>query len=242
MAHMMFNGISSSDLHFDFASPRIPLLPFKRPTIVSVAGRHGTVDFDNDSYEPRIIQVDCLIHADTQDELNGYMTVAAKWLSGSGYLIFDHDTSKRWWGKVYDVVDLDYRIPLYHYFTVTFDCRPFAEDVTETTEVEVGAEVDYGSDVTFYPKINITLTADASFVQVSLLSTGEYVRIEDTLSNGDVVVFDMSTGKATVNGTYHPVTIQSLFFGVPPGPQTITVSATSTFTAFMNYRKRYYYA
>ena len=111
MAHMMFNGISSSDLHFDFASPRIPLLPFKRPTIVSVAGRHGTVDFDNDSYKPRIIQVDCLIHADTQDELNGYMTAAAKWLSGSGYLIFDHDTSKRWWGKVYDVVDLDYRIP-----------------------------------------------------------------------------------------------------------------------------------
>jgi predicted phage tail component-like protein len=243
MAHMTFSGVASSDLHFDYASPRIPLLPSKRPTTVEVAGRDGSVDFDNDSYTPRIIPVDCLIHASSKATLDGYMAAAAKWLSGSGYLVFDYDTTKQWYGKVYSIIDLDYAIPLYHRFTVYFECRPYAEDVTETTGATIGVEDDYESDATFYPEINIALTDDAAFVQVTLSSTGQYVRIEDAaLANGDDIVIDMSTGKATVNDVYHAVTIQSLFFGVPPGNQTITVTATSTFTASMDYRKRYYYA
>jgi phage-related protein len=186
--------------------------------------------------------VDCLVKATSEAELQGYLRAIAVWLSGSGYLVFDGDTAKRWQAKVYQGIDPDF-IPLARRFTVIFECQPYAEDVDATTGT-IGTAQDYGSDVGFYPVITINMTGSASSLQVSLLSTGEYVLFQDSLVNGNVIVFDMSAGKVTKGGVnaMSKVNIASLFFGVPPGTQIITVTCTGTYSASITYRKRYLYA
>lgn len=237
---MTFNGVSSTTLHLTHAVPLVPLLPMRERVIVKVAGRDGYVDFERDSYANRIIPVEMLVEASDETTLETYLADIADWLSGEGYIVFDKDATKRWYGKLYEPISPS-RYPKAAKFVAYFECDPWPEDVSETTE-DVDSEIDYGSEVEFYPQINVSLTADSSFVQVSLASTGEYVRVEGTFLNGDDFVFNMSTGQVTQNDSNIAVTLSSLFFGVPTGNQTITVTADSTYTADMNYHKRYRYA
>ena len=240
---MTFNDVTSQSLGLEYCVPRIPLLPDRRPSVVDIIGRDGTVDFQNDSYAPRQIPVDCLIESTSETNLAASLAKVAAWLSGSGYLVFDHDTTKRWSAKVYQMVEQE-RYPNVSRFTVLFDAQPYAEDVDETIGT-IGTEQDYGSDVIFYPVIEVTLTGAASSVQVSLTSTGEYVLVEnDALAENDVLAFDMEKGLVTLNDSscMSDVNISSLFFGVPPGLQTITVTTDGTYTATIAYRKRYLYA
>jgi len=242
---MTFNSVASSTLHITRCVPLIPLLPERSSVTTEITGRDGILDFENDSYKSRIIPVDILMDtAASESELKSWLADVAVWLSGTGYLIFDDDTTKQWYGKVYRDVDQT-RIPKTAQFIVNFECRPYAEAVTPSTDVSIAAEDDFESDVIFYPSIEVTLTANAIYVQVSLTSTGEYVRVDDaTLVTNDVIVFNMSTGKVTKNAAncMDKVNLSSRFFGVPTGNQTITVTATSTFTANMDYTKRYLYA
>lgn len=240
MSDMSINGVSSSTVHITRCVPIVPILPMRESVKTKIVGRDGTVDFQRDSYANRIIPVDILIQASTEALLETYLAEVAAWLSTSGYIVFSHDTTKRWNGRLYNAVEPT-RYPGIARFTASFECDPWPEDVDETTG-DVDAETDYGSDVIFYPKINVSLTANSSFVQASLASTSAYVRVDGTFLNGDDFVFDMSTGKVTCNGSNIAVSAASLFFGVPTGAQTISVTATSTYTATMTYRKRYRYA
>ena len=239
---MTFNGVASSTYGV-LCAPRTPLLPEKRRTTIEVPGRDGTFDFGFDSYAPRIITVDCLIKATTRAALRTALAQVAVWLSGSGWLVFDHDTTKRWAAKVYNGIDLS-RIPIAAQFSIDFEVQPFAEDVNATSGT-IGTAQDYGSALEFYPVITITKSGTtATSLQVALASTGEYVLVTDSIVSGDVLVFDMATGKVTKNGVacMSKVGISSLFFGVPPGTQTISVTTTSTYTASISYRKRYLHA
>lgn len=243
MAGFTFNGTASSTMNLVHGVPTIPILPQRNSSVIEIPGRDGTLDFGVDSYSTRIIPVECLVTASSEATLNGYLADIAVWLSGSGNLVFDQDTDKYWDAKVYTSIE-PVRYPGIAIFTVYFECQPYAIAVSQTTGATIGVEDDYESDVIFYPQINVTLTDDAAYVQVALTSTGQVVRIEGSYSDEDEIVFDMSTGKVTVNdvSVMDEVTLASEFFGVPTGNQTITVTATSTFTADMDYYKRYMYA
>jgi phage-related protein len=243
--HMTFNGTASNTLHLEHCVPLVPLLSERTSSRIQIPGRDGFVDFNNDSLMPRLIPVDCLTdEASSEAELAKWMEGIAVWLSGSGNLIFDTDTGMQWKeAKIYQMVEMEHH-PRRRRFTVTFECQPYAEAVTKTTGAAVGTATDYGSDVEFYPEITVNITGATESVQVSLLSTGEFVQVVDSLVDSDVIVFNMATGKVTKNGAscMDKVSLTSLFFGVPPGEQTITVTADSTYTATMDYYKRYKYA
>ncbi len=238
---MTFNGVHSSSFGL-LCSPRIPLLPAKRSSTISVAGRDGTYDFDQDSHETRKIPVDCLVKGSSRAALRALMDQMGAWLSGSGYLIFDHDTGKRWQAKVYEGID-PARAPIAAQFTVVFEAQPWPEDVNARTGT-IGTAQDYGSPRPFAPVITTTITTGATWLQVTHLASGRYVRIEDTLAVGNVIAIDMNTGKVTKNGAsiMTKVRIDSLFFTVPPGSQTITLTTDGAATATMSYRRRYLYA
>jgi phage-related protein len=237
-----YNGVHSSTYGL-LGSPIIPVLPERRRSTVEIPGRDGTFDFNVDSYAPRIIAVECLAQAASRAALVTALAGAAAWLSGNGYLVFDHDTTKRWQAKVYTGIDPRHS-PRAAQFTIMFEVQPFAEDVNATTGT-IGTAQNYGSAIEFYPVITITKSGtSAATLQLALASTGELVLVTDTIAAGDVLVFDMATGKVTKNGVacMDKVSITSLFFGVPPGTQTISVTTTSTYTASISYRKRYLYA
>lgn len=240
-------GFTFKDIHSStfglVGSPRIPLLPERRPSTVEIPGRDGTFDFNQDSYAPRIVAVDCLVKAASREELTASLEGAAHWLSGSGYLIFGRTPARRWKAKVYMGID-PVRVPVAAQFTIAFECQPYAEDVDEITGT-IGTTQDYGSPEVFYPVITVTKTGTtASSLQVALASTGEVVMIKDSLPSGTVIVFDMAAGKVTKNGVpcMDKVDINSRFFGIPSGEQTVSVTTASTYTACMTYRRRFLYA
>lgn len=239
---MTFNGVASSTLSLEHCVPRISILPERIGSAITIQGRDGSFDFNNDSYAPRIVPVDCLLKASTEAELTNRIAAISVWLSGSGYLVFDSDTTKRWYAKVYSDGGRNF-IPLATLFTVNFEAQPYAEDVTETTGA-IGSAINYGSAIEFYPTIEITMTSAATSVRVTLTSTAEYVLVTDSIENADVISFNMATGLVTNNSVscMDKVSIASLFFGVPTGTQTISVTTDGTYTAAIKYRKRYLYA
>lgn len=240
---MTFNGVHSSTLGNLKCSPRIPLLPERRGSTVEAPGRDGAYDFNADSYAMRSIAVDCMITTADRATLRAQLAQIALWLSGSGYLIFDHDTTKRWQAKAYSAIDLEKAAAIGR-FTVVFEAQPFAEDVNASTGTILTPQ-DYGSPLIFYPVITATMTGAATRCTVSLVSTGQYVYVLDSLALNDVLVFDMSTCKVTKNGVLcmDKVPIDSQFFGVPPGWQRINGFTNSPVPTFsMSFRKRYLYA
>jgi len=128
-------------------------------------------------------------------------------------------------------------------FSVVFECSTWADDV-EAVAGTVDLAQDYGSQAPFAPVITVTLGAATESVQVTHTGSGRFVHVADAFAAGDVLVFDMSAGKVTRNGvTIMPkVSIDSVFFAVPPGLQTVTVTTDADYVASMTYRRRYYYA
>jgi hypothetical protein len=176
---------------------------------------------------------------------NADLSAAALWLMGEGALVLGRDTTKQWANaKVYNQPDLRH-IGKNVRFPIVFECSPPWLEDTEDQAGVVDAATDYGSQLPFCPVITVTKTGDpATTLQVSLLSTGEYMLLSTALVADDVVVFDMGTGKVTLNDALvnDSLLIGSMPFTVPAGEQTITVATQSTYTAAMSYRRKYVYA
>jgi phage-related protein len=239
-----FNGADSSAYGI-IGSPKIPLLPARRRNTMEVPGMDGEYDFANNSYGPLLLPLDCTLKAGSRALRKTGLASAAAWLMGSGALILGRDTSKQWANaKLYEQIDLRHFGPNSR-FELLFECNPpWLEDVEDGAGA-VDAATDYASPLTFLPTITVEKTGDpATTLQISLLSTGEYMLVTDAIISGDTLVFNMSTGKVTKNGVsvQDKLLIGSSPFGVPTGTQTITVTTQSTYTASLTYKKRYVYA
>lgn len=216
------------------------IVPQRNVNEIEVPGRDGTFDFGNPTYQKRIFQLNCSFKGTSLANLRTRARAIAAWASAATTLQFDDDPGIFWTGRISDSAELASKI-FTGRFPLIFSAQPYAEDVTATTGT-IDAAQDYGSAVEFYPTITVTKSSStASSMQLTLLSTGELMLITDTIAAGDVLVFDMSTGKVAKNGTscMSKLSIGSLPFGVPPGTQTITVTTTNTYTASISYRKRY---
>jgi phage-related protein len=233
------NAVHSS-AHNIICRTRRTIIPDRKLREIEIPGRDGTYDFGNPTYVKTVFTMECSIISSSMANLRTRAHAIAAWVAAVTTLQFDDDPGIVWTGRIANSADLVNTV-LLGKFTLVFTAQPYAEDVNPTTGT-IGTAQDYGSTVEFYPIITITKSGTtASSLQVSLISTGEYVLVTDSIPSGTVLVFDMSTGKVTKNGVacMTKISIASLFFGVPPGTQTITVTTTSTYTASISYKKRY---
>lgn len=120
-------------------------------------------------------------------------------------------------------------------------------DNTATTETVAGiTDLEYiGSTTvlgTAQPKMRttITITADDTVSEMSLLCNGDKMTVTDTFTTGDVIILDEATLKVTLNGIEHD------FMGIFPrfivglNIYDITFTATSlTYTLSFSYTKTY---
>lgn len=239
-----FNGDNSIDYGI-IGSPSIPLFPAKRRNIIEIPGRDGAYDFGGDSYPPLLIIMNCIFKSDSYAEKAGDLSAAALWLMGKGPLVLGRDETKQWVSATVNNQPDLLHIGKNARFPIVFECNPpWMEDVNER-EDEVDAPIDYGSQLPFCPVIAIEKTGDpATALQVTLASTGQYMLLANAIVAGDVIVFDMSTGKVTQNGAdvRSKLLIGSMPFAVPPGEQTITITTQGPYMATMTYRRKYVYA
>jgi len=121
-----FNNRHSSEFKVVAQSDDRSLLPEKRRNEYIIPGRDGVLDYNNNTYEKRVITVRLSIVSRSLETLRQSARDTAKWLSGEGLLIFDDEPDKSYQAKVYQPLPLTPLISCGE-TVVMFDCQPFAE-------------------------------------------------------------------------------------------------------------------
>lgn len=128
MKGFTFANIHSSSFNLYVRSDNRTISPSLRKNEFVIPGRHGTIDFGGNTYEPRNITMELILVRDTMEELRIQARDIAQWLSKSGLLIFDDELDKAYQAKVYENIDIE-EIKAYGRSQVTFECQPFAESL-----------------------------------------------------------------------------------------------------------------
>ena len=128
MTGFSFANKHSNSFRLAMEQAHRPLLPAKLPNEYVISGRHGTIDFGNETYTTRQIIVDiCFIAGNTHD-LQTLSRDIALWLSGRGQLIFDDEPQKAYTAVVHESIDTIEFIRTKR-ASVIFTCQPFAKTV-----------------------------------------------------------------------------------------------------------------
>ena len=105
-----------------------PLLPQKRRNDYEISGRHGTVDFGDETYEPKPITVGICFISNNVENLQQTAREVAFWLSGKGTLSFDDEPGWGYDAVVYNEVSAEQIIRTKR-ASVIFTCQPFAKEI-----------------------------------------------------------------------------------------------------------------
>ncbi len=133
-----FNNKHSGEFDIAMETAVRGLLPSLRRNDYEITGRHGTVDYGNETYNTRQITVNiCFIEKDVEAlQLKARNT--AHWLSGKGILIFDDELDKAYNARVYEAVSSTEQLIRAKRASVTFECQPFATSINYLQSINTG--------------------------------------------------------------------------------------------------------
>ncbi len=154
MKGFTFANIHSSTYELYVRSDNRTITPALRKNEFVIPGRHGTLDFGNNTYEPRFITMELFLVRKTMEDLRKQARDIAQWLSKSGLLVFDDEPDKAYQAKVYNNIDIE-EIAAYGKSMVTFECQPFAESL-EYRQVNVPSITDNAHEI----EVNVSGTAE----------------------------------------------------------------------------------
>ncbi len=154
MKGFTFANIHSSTYELYVRSDNRTIAPALRKNEFVIPGRHGTLDFGNNTYEPRFITMELFLVRKTMEDLRKQARDIAHWLSKSGLLVFDDEPDKAYQAKVYNNIDIE-EIAAYGKSMVTFECQPFAESL-EYRQVNVSSITGNAHEI----KVNVSGTAE----------------------------------------------------------------------------------
>lgn len=131
MIGFTFRNIHSSSFKIGARSIDRSVIPARRKNEFVIPGRHGTIDFGNNTYETRPISIEVgLVKNSNFNELRDNARDIARWLSGNGLLIFDDEPDKAYQASLFEYVGIEQvqSIPAGR-LNVVFECQPFAESL-----------------------------------------------------------------------------------------------------------------
>jgi len=138
--HMSLAGVSCQTLGLHCKTHR-PILPELNDSLVSVSGRDGSYDYQNNTYQDRLITVDFFISRTNFTEFRLDIRKVAAWLRRRGEIRFSDEPDKYYFGRCYQSPMLEQAGAPFGTFSATFLCEPFAygaaqnESVTGSTPV-----------------------------------------------------------------------------------------------------------
>lgn len=203
-----YNGKHSSEYNLIITTKSISLLPTLKKREISIAGYNIPLDFGNNTYEPRMVQIDCSILAKNIPELKQKIRRIAGWLAcGKQKLTFDDEHDKYYMAKIYSEIDVE-KVIHCGTLSIIFECEPFAyfqynvNDIILDTYIPLDSYIRlddrYSYNVTgntsfeihnfgtyeVRPIINIT----GSFNTLSITINGKTLNYNETVSNNTVTI------------------------------------------------------
>lgn len=146
MIGFTYNGIHSRTYDIVAKTVNRPILPVLRKRELIIPGRHGTYDFNDNTFDKRIIEVELRYVGTNFNELRTRARTIASWLNaydGSKNLIFDDETDKWYTAKIYSEIGLSNLFRLGE-ATIIFECEPFAYATLQ--QYDVDRDYDDGHD------------------------------------------------------------------------------------------------
>lgn len=153
MIGFTFANITSASLGVYVKSDNRTLAPSLRKNQYIIPGKHGTLDYGNETYDNRLITMQINMVKNSMADLRQQARDVAQWLSKTGLLVFDDEPAKAYNARVYTNIDID-QIATRGISSVTFECQPFAESLN-------------------YRQVNTDITTNGAEVPITVTGTSE---------------------------------------------------------------------
>ena len=165
--YFIWNGVNSRELSILCSNPDA-VIPRRDMDRVIIPGRSGFMSIDNGAYGLVTKTLECRLFD------NRRMESIAKWLDGSGKVIFSDEPDRYYKAVINKAIPIQYMLKRYRAFMLSFDCQPFKYNVSEqndTLEFTSGilrfrgkGTVDSEPVITVYGNGNITLNVNGKSV------------------------------------------------------------------------------
>jgi len=116
---------------------------------LSVPGKHGTYDFELNTYDNRVLSIAIQYVGTSFNDLRLNARDIAAWISQTSYkkLIFDDEPDKYYLAKIYDATELENFFRLGK-TTLQLECQPHAiETITSNQDIVWGDDATWGMDI-----------------------------------------------------------------------------------------------
>lgn len=231
MIGFTYNSIKSSTYGIVAKSVNRPMLPTLRKRELVIPGKHGVYDFDDNTFEKRIIEVELKYIGTNFTELRTRARQIAVWLNGfngSKNLIFHDETDKYYVGKIYSEIGLQNLFKVGQ-CTVQFEVDPFAYYLVSTgDDITWTSNLTWDSDyVTWQTYLSYTYTVTAG-VTANITNYGTFNARPIFEITGSFTNFTITQGTATLTYT-ETVT----------GSQTLTINCENYIVALGSTNKMY---
>lgn len=188
MRGLTFKGLHCyNDFGLYMRSEDRALLPALRRKEIVVPGRHGTYDFEDDTYDKRIISVKFTHVEQNLTALRLKARKIATWLSSKGVLIFDDEPDKYYIAKVYSNISIA-DIAMFAEFSIQFECQPFAISIVDTeNDILLDSDVLLESDIGLDDQFKFTITENTT-VEINNFGTREINYKSPQGSNWSIII------------------------------------------------------
>lgn len=241
-----FKGQRCQDFGIIMRSKNRPILPAVRQQYEEIQGKHGSIDFSDDTLDDKIIEVDCTFIERSIPDLRNKARQIAAWLYGKGELVFDDEPDLYYVGRLVNQIDLEQMVCLGR-FTLQFRCHPLAQ------AVEFVADIYLDSDITLYrnlrldgdyysftvtspttvevnnwgtaPVIDLVIKVTGSFTNLTLATGGKTLLYNEALQSKTLTI-DCGKYQAHIDGVSKLNKISGDFLELASGINQITISGT----------------
>ena len=106
-AHFKFNGIKSSDKNIVLKKYKPIFLPALNVEYEQVPGRHGSIEFNDNTRQDIVVETDIAILGDSRQEVMANARAVEHWLSQKGQLSFWDEPKKFYIGRIVNQIPLE---------------------------------------------------------------------------------------------------------------------------------------
>jgi len=231
---MIYNGIDLKQF-FKILKINKSVLPTMENILKEIPGKPGAI-VSRTKLKPIQISAEVEVKGPSKEGLNTIIRELAGLLyaEGTRQLRLPNELDKYYMAKLEGDTALE-EIFNYGRTVLRFICPdPLAYGETITVSNVNGKKILNHGTAPAKGIITVNITSAVSFLEITLLNTGEFLYIEDEFEVGDIVVVDLEAEHVTKNdySAMPKLYLESDFFELPVGEFEISVSSGDTMLEF----------
>lgn len=185
-AHFKFNGIKSSNRNIVLKGYKPIFLPALNAEYEQVPGRHGSIEFNDNTRQDIVVETDIAILGDSKQEVMANARAVEHWLSQKGQLNFWDEPQRFYIGRIVNQIPLE-RTAVWGNVTLLFRCEPFAYFIKSMAEeIILDDKIPICEQITLDKATEVHQIAEPTVIQVEnngAFDLSPFMKIEGSFDN-----------------------------------------------------------